>query len=480
MSGAKCTTVSMPSEEAQRLREQARRADSAEAQRRVLEKQNRQRAQREKDLQAKIARNETRYEQHVRRLGKDMQNLERESRAALDRQKKDFQQKIKETVIQQQNYTDRRISQLDQKIQHDLAEQRQEYRTLVQQQKQHFDQALQEQGQLLQNNILQLKNSIDSRLQREEDIAQTWAETLAEEIRYIDESYRHRQFAPGEWNTLQERAQLIESNRQQHLFQAAIATAQEAYLQARQLRDRLELIEMQWDSAWQLAQESTTAALLLIDEHQLIDYLLENNETFQLEVNFWSQNAWQALKERVKSLSNQLNNDQASLSQTELEHIQAMADSAQEELRTLVENAKEALLSSIHRRDMQEMIAEKLAELGYRPIDSTYEQDDFRQAYHLKMENGNQEQIVTIVTPDKRNFANQLSINFYDRSPNEAVRGERLETIRQELQEQGLSVGPMQCEKGYEIGNAPEQRKDFNQLRQKATQQSQQTPQNKP
>lgn len=467
MSGVKQTYITMRAEEAQRLRNQARRCDSAAAQNRILETQNRQREKREHDLRDKIGRNEQRYEQHVQRLGQDMQRMERDSRAELNRQKQDYQQGLKETARLQQQYTDQSIQQLDNKIQQDLATQRNEYRTLIQKQKKQFDHALQQQGDTLQRNIDQLQQSIKNRLHREEDIAQEWLGALQEEITYISEAFRHQQFAPGELNRLQDRLNLINGNIKQQLFQAAVSSAQEAYLQARQLREKLELQEMQWDAAWQLAQESATTALLLINEHHTIEYLLENNETFQLEVDFWSQGDWQKLQQKVDGYKQQLDNQSEPLSQADIERIQQACETAQDELLNLVDNAKAALLSSINRRDLQEIILEKLQELGYQSVDSTYEQEDFRKAFYLKVENGNHDQIVTIVTPSEQDFANQLSINFYDNSPNEAVRKERLELIQQQLADHSLEVAPMRCEKGYESGNAPPQRQDFTALRAK-------------
>jgi len=456
MSGAKQTYVSMRSEEAQRLRSQAQRCDRKETENRILEAQNKQRKKREKDLKNKLAKNEKRYEQHVQRLGKDMQKMEHNTRAEFNRQKQKFQQSLKETALQQQTYTDNRIQQLDNKIQQDLSSQRNEYKSLIE-----------KQGKALQSNIDQLQQSIVNRLHNEQEIAQEWYQALQEETAFIKDNFRYQQFAPTEFADIQERLSLINADMKQQVFQTAIASARDSYLQARKLREKLELLEIQWDSAEELAQESCSAALLLINEHELIDYLLENDESFQLEVDFWSKGQWQILQQQVIDYQQQLNTQQDKLSQTELEHIQTQCVQAQDELLALVEQAKAALLSSIHRRDIQENIAEKLTELGYRFIDSTYEQEDFREAFHLKMENGNQDQIVTIVTPSEQAFTNELSINFFDNSPNEAIRTERLESIRQQITEQDLTMEKMRCEKGFERGNAPAIRQDFSVLRQK-------------
>ena len=153
--------------------------------------------------------------------------------------------------------------------------------------------------------------------------------------------------------------------------------------------------------------------------------------------------------------------------QEDLEGLVEFGIGAGERLAGIVAEAKTALLSSVHRHDLQEQILERLAELGYHLVDSTYAAEDHREAFHVQLENGHGDQIVTVVTPGDRTqaFANELAINFYDQSPNEAVRQERLELIRKLIRGEGLELAPLRCESGYETGNAPAERRDFATLR---------------
>ncbi len=170
MSGAKKTYVTLLAEEVRKLQNQAKRSDTIAAENRILEMQKRQREKREQDLQSKLARNEERYEKHVQNLNVDMQRIEREARADLNRQKQEYQQKLSEISKNQQNYTDNSIEQLDLKIQQDFKVQRDEYHKLIHNQKKQFDDALQNQGKTLQHHIDQIQLSIKNRLHQEDDM----------------------------------------------------------------------------------------------------------------------------------------------------------------------------------------------------------------------------------------------------------------------------------------------------------------------
>lgn len=468
MSGVKCTTVTMSQARADELRSRARRADTLESQNRILQNADRQRERRLSDLQRQMAESDRHHARHAARLGEELQALERSSRQALQRQREETQAQIRRNAERQRAYTDQCVSQLEQKVQRQFAEQRQEYRQLISEQGQRFESALREQGATLQQNIDALASQLRDRWEREQDLAEAWQGYLREEITFIREAYRHELFAPGRLAEIEQRLVLVDGNLQRQVYQAGIAGAQEAYLQARRLREALELAELRWQQALAAAQDSVTTALLLLDEQERIDYRLENDASLSLEVDYWSAGAWRALRDEVEARRQALESGAESLRQEELERLVEFGFEAGERLAGIVADAKTALLSSVHRHDLQEQILERLEELGYRLVDSTYAAEDYREAYHLQLENGHGDQIVTVVTPGDRTqaFANDLAINFYDQSPNEAVRQERLELIQRLISgEEGLEIAPLRCESGYETGNAPAERRDFTALR---------------
>lgn len=249
-------------------------------------------------------------------------------------------------------------------------------------------------------------------------------------------------------------------------IKAPSAAVREGFLQARQLRKQLELLELQWEQTRQLAHDSATAALLLINKHRLIQYQLAPAHTLEVEVDYWTEGRWLPLRERLAQWQQHTGSANTSLSQRELHTLQHQADAAQDEALALVALAKNAALSSIQRHDLQEVILEQLATLGFQHEDSSYEGGDARRAFHLKLRNGNGEEMVTIVAPTGDDFTNRVTFDFFDHSPNEEVREQRLNLIREQLEAEGeLAMDKVECDPAYAGSNAPEVRRDFAQVR---------------
>jgi len=464
MSGETYTYVSLREDLVADLERKARRADALESQRRLLERQQREREEQARRLRKRMAANEERYERHVRSLGEEMRALEQTTRDRLDEQRRRYERGLQA----QQAYTDNQFKTLEQQVREDLTRQREEYLGLFEQQARSFDEALKQQGASLQANIDRLAESMRLRLQDEQAVAEAWLENLARELDFMRERYRHARFAPEKMEQLEQRLDLARANLAQGLYQAAIAGAQDAFLGARQLREQLELQELHWEHVRLAARESTTAALLLLDEHKRVQYELGSDMTLAVEVDYWTDGRYEAVRKRLAEMDAQTAAPGSMMDVGGLESLRAEAEEAQDEVISLVAKARNAALSSIQRRDLQEMILERLGQLGFQHVDSTYEFGDARRGYHLKLRNGNGEEMVTIVAPAGDDFANSVTFDFFDNSPNEQVREQRLELIREQLEAEGeLTVGEMKCDPTYVASNAPEERRDFARIKSK-------------
>ena len=464
MSGETYTYVSLRRDQVADLERKARRADALESQRRLHERQQREREEQTRRLRQQLAENEARYERHVRNLGEEMRTLEQATKVRLEEQRRAYERGLEA----QKNYTDKQFETLAQHVREDLTSQRKEYLGLFEQQGRRFDEALKQQGASLQANIDVLAESMRQRLHDEQEIAKAWVENLALELDFIRERYRHAHFAPGKVDRLGQRLDVARANLAQGLYQAAIAGGQEAFLGARQLREQLELQELHWEHVRLAARESATAALLMLDEHKRVQYELDTDQSLAVEVDYWTDGRYEALRKRLEEMDAQTAAPDSPLGVDELESLRAEAEKAQDEVMQLVAMARNAALSSIQRRDLQEMILERLEQLGFQYVDSAYEFQDARRGYHLKLRNGNGEEMVTIVAPAGDDFANRVTFDFFDKSPNAQVREERLNLIREQLVAEGeMTVGKMECDPAYATTNGPEERRDFARIKSK-------------
>lgn len=437
MSGEWRSYVSVEEEELEDLRHKSQRADAIEAKNRRLERQSRQEQERNNRLERSMRQQEQRAQEHERRLtslGQDMQNLAANLRS-------------------------------------EMRSQRQEYLRLLDEQEQRMQSALQEQETRLQQNIDHLAQSLEQRWQRQEDIAEQWVQGLQEELAFIRETYRHEQFSPGEVAALESRLNAARQDIQNQMPQAAVSEAREAFRQAVNLGQRLELIEMTWNELYERAQEELQEALTLAEEYKVNTLCMETangQEEIDLDVDYWTEGGWQQVRDGLQRFKVRLVQEKDTFQCEDLRRIIGEINHYNEILPQLEDQAKTALIASIKRMDIQTQICDALADLGYNLVDSTYAEEDFRRSYHLKMKNADNEEIVTVVQPQSsdQGVVNELQFHFYDQSPNDAIREERLQQVKASLQNEGMDMTPAKCVPEHQGANAAEEQRDFQQVRQ--------------
>jgi len=189
-------------------------------------------------------------------------------------------------------------------------------------------------------------------------------------------------------------------------------------------------------------------------------------------VDFWTKGDLSKLRQQVADEQEKLDNPD-SFSLADLKQSIADSERWRQESEDLVEQAKEALIASQLRNNIAQSIEESLEKSGWAVMDSTYEGEDHRTALHLKLQNGANDELVTIITPEKttdKTITNRLSINFFDKSTNdEAFRQERLNRIMASLKEEELDCSQPQCMPGTENRSATEVKKlDFEKVRAKS------------
>ena len=101
----------------------------------------------------------------------------------------------------------------------------------------------------------------------------------------------------------------------------------------------------------------------------------------------------------------------------------------------------------------------------------SYEGEECNKPLHIKFEDGNGNEIVAVISPDKVNdtLANSLAINFFDPYNNdESMRGIWVDSIKSTLDEAGHNAGTPTCREGYEVkATENEQIRDIEKTRQK-------------
>jgi len=432
MSAKREATVRVARNEIKRLRKQAKRADRASYENRMLKKQKQQKEQRLQKLDKVIRQQDNRARQYDKRLngmGRDLKKMAQKQHRQFREQQQKFQRQLKDEAKSQQAYTDRRISAVNKRI--DQVSKSLSHK--IEAQSRQFKDALKEQEQRLQTNIDNLTHAFEQRLGDQSAMAHEWLKAAREEVEFIKAHYRHALFAPGEAAAIERTIQIAAGDCNAANYEVAIVTGRNGFLEAQKLREKLEFAEMEWEHFYSIAQESANAALNLIEENR--SYCLKMDEfeeqEVELDVGYWTDGRWDELHQRIADVCQRLKDQHLSLKTDELKGMIKTAELSENELADLDLFSRNALLASVKRCDIQEQIHDKLAECGYHLVESAYEGDDHRGAYFMKMRNGNSEEIVTEVAPQRIKdqadgdvFTNRLTFNFYDNILSKAIIGD--------------------------------------------------------
>lgn len=489
MSGEKDAIVNLRQSEYDHMMNSCRRADNLEAGINSKLEQASSHLRQQMDSQlGQMQQRHNRFDSALSNMSSEVQRIERENNARLRRLADDFQSEVNsfnQKVQQQRREYMQKFSEHDNHLAaHDrileqhaeaIREQRHEYINLIQQQGENFAQALDEQRQELQGQIQTIQDHILAKELHAQGQASKWLQDTQALLNTIDESYNHQKFKRGELAKLRGELQFAENNITQGHYEAAISTTQRTYLHSQELRMELERLTLEWNAYLTAARQSAAEVLAACDTHQTAQFTFETEEgaeEFAAEVDFWTQGALSKLRQQVADEQQQLDNPK-SLSLADLKQSIADSEKWRQESEVLVEQAKEALIASQLRNNIAQSIEESLENSGWEVVDSTYEGEDFRAALHVKLHNGANDELVTIITPEEsadKSIRNRLNINFFDKNTNdEAFRQERLKRIMASLKEEDLDCSQPECKPGTENQPATEVEKlDFEKVREKS------------
>jgi len=455
MSGEKDAIVNLRQSEYNRMMRTCRRLDNVESS--VRSNMDRMTGNLRSELKNRMSAINTRHdklERHFSGMSREMQRIEKEQNRRMREQARTFHQGL-ESLGEQ------------------MLDQRQEYTALIREQGEQFSQALQSQRRELEGQIRDIQDALIRQEISERDQANQWLTDTQRFLEMISSEYRHEKFKPAALDQIRSEMSMNQGNFDQGNYQAAIATSQQSFLRASELRLELEQLEMEWEAHLEAAKQNATEVLAACDAQTACRFTFETEEGAEEvagEVNFWTQGALSDLRQHAAAELKRLGASD-DLSLDDLKHSVSQSDKWRGECLELAERAKEALLASQLRNNLGQMIEDALGEAGWEVTDATYEGEDFRGAVHIKLQNLPGDEIVTIITPEPgegNTIQNKLNISFFDRSSNdETFRQERLRAITGIFQEDGMDITQPVCKQGTENQPCMDNEKlDFEKVRQ--------------
>ncbi|MGC9527146.1 MAG: hypothetical protein ACP5D7_16565 [Limnospira sp.] len=427
MSGEKRRYTRIEDRELRRLREQDSRLRSLQQD--LPERLNAVRQQAQQEFQQRLAPLEgrtQRQEQEIAQMRTGIQNLERE--------------------------TNRRFQ-----------DQRREYLGLFERQDRKFtalidgERKAREAGQtILQKQIDEVVQNLASERQQKEELARDLLADIETVWQQVDRDYQHQRFAPGKWADLRRDLDMVAGNIEAGISEAAIATSQQTYLKLSDLRLELEQKEQEWLLYYQAALTDLRSLITEVQSHRECEVEVgegSDAESFKCEVNYWTNGRLGEYENRLTQLETELVEGEATLTTEQVKNIGEQIEHLRPILGEIIEQAKLSILGSQMRAEIGDRVVEALENMGYTLVDDTYEGEDERNAFVVKVKNVAGDEVVTVVSPESEFGANSVSINAF--SPtliDETATRQNAEAIFNLLNEAGVQgVGEIECKEEAKV-----------------------------
>ena len=411
----------------------------------------------EQAFQKASRKRDARYEAKINSLKTGQKDMLRQMNTRLSSQKKDYKKALKDADLAQRKYLDKRCNGIEkdlklaeEKFDDNLTNLKQNVESRFVAEKERIDQEFRKQESAFSNALEQQRKDLQTQIstmqahvENSKDAATEWIEILDNEISFIRDNYRHEFFCPGELSSIEQRLMLSKQNMSGGVFEVSLS--QEAFTQAGSLRNKLEMMQMEWENARILALENLDAATGAMEEYKSFDLAsltVESDEevknirdAYEVETNYWTEGRWAKV---YNDLSQKRDRIQQPDAEVRLDALNAFSEEARDGITssvTLAAEAKYAVIASILRADLQRDFSEKLKESGYEIVDNALLNGDDRKENHLVLKGVNGEEICIVLSPKKGagKLSNTLELNFRDEDCNEAERKEKLNAIREVL-----------------------------------------------
>ena len=466
MSGEKKQYVSVEEQELRRLREQETRLRSVQED--LPQRLNAVREQARQDFQQRLAPLEQRtrqQQQETQKLRSNIKSLEQDTQNRLKKQREQFQTQIREAESRQKQELQQQTNRLESAMHQGFQQQRKEYLRITQQQRQEYTQLIAEQDskfteliaeerqareqgqQILKQQIDQVVGDMQQEKQRKVNIAEDLLADVEAVWQQINRDYQHERFAPGRLNDLHRGLEMARKNIQGGVPEAAIPLTQQAYLKLADLRVELEQKEQEWLLLYNAALEDLKSLITEVQANRKCEIEVgegDEAQKFELEVDYWVNGCLSQYEQQLNQLESQLKSGESTLTTEKVKQIGEQINALQPVLGEIVEQAKLTILGSQLRAEIADRVVSVLWELGYTLVndetDATYESDDQRNAYVVKVKNIAGDEVVTVISPEKEFGANSVSINTFSSTiVDETATQQNAKAIFDALEEEGVS-----------------------------------------
>ena len=414
------------------------------------------RAERRREESAHLARQQA-FERSVANLSSSMAAMERDFSGRLQQQKQQFTAELTQLG---QNMTD----------------QREEYLGLIEAQSRRFTTQLEKHRQELSRRINAVAEQIRAKEAGEKARAEQWASYADALLNGLAQGTRHEKFRSGALERMRNDARLWQGSLRDGDFQAAMAGAQRSVSDLLQLRMELEMLEAEWQATLAAARDEVRTTLAHCDALTISRLTFDTQQGSQevdAEIDYWTDGGLTVLRERVRSQHQRLDRNADAMTLDDLKRAISQSQQWRDESMSLAERARRELVDSQLRVQMSSTILEAMRQKGWDVIETAYEGEavdnkGWLNAYHMKLQNGAGQEMVTIITPERNGeqLSDWVVLSFFGQGNDDAFNRHQSNAVRDRLRQAGVEVGDLQPVPGMERRTQGDpSRRDFERVR---------------
>ncbi len=290
--------------------------------------------------------------------------------------------------------------------------------------------------------VRELKDSIRIEKENKKELALQWLKNFENIISMIKE-LNHEKFKPGALNSLLEEARIARENINNGVYEAAIASMQERFIDARELFNEVFLLEEEFNSLKTIALNRLDEIREILEAQRFVEFeFFGEKET--VDVNYWTNGEIEKILKRINELKAKIEDENTTTQ--EMVEIIKEENEIFETAKKLSEKARDNILLSEARLDIADNVIDTLENMGFDMVDDTFVADDKRKSVVLKFTNEAEEEIVTVISP--KGNSNSLNIIFNVENTNIAMKDARLNNMLNRLKEKGIELQNFKCADG--------------------------------
>ncbi len=321
----------------------------------------------------------------------------------------------------------------------------------------YFTQAIHQEQTKSQERINILLNQITTITNEEslkEDHARLWIENCNQISDFINVTYDHSKFCPGEFDKILQRLNMAIFNLKRGYTDTGLQFAQEAFLKFSELRISLEEKTSEWQASYQINCDELQRLYQNVSNTPVIPAIGIDGEDLgiDIKVNYWAHGKLSQLRNNIKTIISTLHSNKQEITFDDLNKLSTQSIPKLKNLfSNIVFEARQNAINSQIKINVAYYAMKALEKHGFSLQDAQYSNGDMREAFSAQLSDPDGGNIILQITPNNVDNSNDLVIDTIDDTIHtEDEYMQRWEVIKKSIQESGIQVSPVQVTQSKE------------------------------